>query len=57
MTYKIAMMIHFGIFFHFNFFFLTKKSTVLEFCDGGDLSSHLKKYKCLSEKEAKLIIR
>ncbi|CAD8179955.1 unnamed protein product [Paramecium pentaurelia] len=31
--------------------------TVLEFCDGTDLNQHLKKYKLLAEKEAKLIIR
>ena len=56
MISKIVMMIHSGIYFHF-IYFLKQKSTVLEYCDGGDLSSHLKKYKCLSEKEAKLIIR
>jgi tousled-like kinase len=40
-------------------FFLTiySTSTVLEFCDGTDLNQHLKKYKVLAEKEAKLIIR
>jgi tousled-like kinase len=30
---------------------------VLEFCDGLDLNHHLKKYKLLTEKEAKIIIR
>ncbi|CAD8120863.1 unnamed protein product [Paramecium sonneborni] len=31
--------------------------TVLEYCDGTDLNQHLKKYKILQEKEAKLILR
>ncbi|CAD8190335.1 unnamed protein product [Paramecium pentaurelia] len=31
--------------------------TVLEYCDGTDLNQHLKKYKMIAEKEAKLILR
>ncbi|CAK56648.1 unnamed protein product (macronuclear) [Paramecium tetraurelia] len=31
--------------------------TVLEYCDGTDLNQHLKKYKIIAEKEAKLILR
>lgn len=30
--------------------------TVLELCDGPDLAYYIKKYKCLPEKEAKLLI-
>lgn len=31
--------------------------TVLEYCEGPDLSQYLKRYKCIPEKEAKIIIR
>lgn len=30
-------------------------ATILELCDGFDLSQYLKKYKLLTEKEAKII--
>lgn len=36
---------------------IIRKSTVLEYCDGTDLNQHLKKYKIIAEKEAKLILR
>ena len=31
--------------------------TVLEYCEGPDLSLYLKQYKSVTEKEAKLIIK
>ena len=31
--------------------------TVLEYCEGDDLSHYLKRYKTIQEKDAKLIIR
>lgn len=32
-------------------------ATILELCDGPDLSQYLKKYKILTEKEGKIIIQ